>query len=69
MSVTKNIRGEVFKLVVMLVLERDSLGVPTKMSLIGDDERVRVDGGEEFVTCFVPLRVLEGNVTQSKGSA
>lgn len=46
--------GMKFRLVVGKIVEKDPHGRPTKMELLYDEQKTRVQGGEEFATIYVP---------------
>lgn len=66
---TKTIKGELYKLVVLHVLERDASGVPFKVRIMTDDDKIHLKGGEEFITAFVHAKSLEPRGTQKKADA
>jgi len=50
----KKIDGEVYKIIVAKVIERDVHGRPSKADLLYDDQVTDVAQGDEFLTIFVP---------------
>ena len=55
------INREKYRAVVLKVVEKVN-GQPRKLEVILDDEKTRVDGGEEFIVGYFPDRVLrKGN--------
>lgn len=52
------IRGEPHSLVVMKVVESDAQGRPRKLEVIYDEESVAVKDGFEFITAYVPEKVV-----------
>lgn len=49
------IDADVYELVLLQVLARDELGRPTQTRMIHDDDVVDLQGGEQFITAYVPL--------------
>jgi len=50
--------AERYELVVLKVEGRNELGQPRECRIVLDDDVVQIAGGEEFITAFVPARVL-----------
>lgn len=44
---------EAYKLVVMKVEEKDEYGIPRKLTILFDNESIKIDGGEEFITGYI----------------
>jgi len=55
----RTIRGEEYVTKVLLVKGRHKDGRPRECVFIDDDESVKLEGGEEFIVVFVPLKVWE----------
>lgn len=55
---SKTIKGESYRVVVFLVTSRKKDGTPNECRRIADDEKIAVEEGMEFITAFVPERVL-----------
>jgi hypothetical protein len=53
------INGEPHSVVVFLVCGRRATGEPRECKLVLDDEKIELKGGEEFITAFIPTKVLE----------
>ena len=53
------INGEPHSVVVFLVCGRRETGQPRECRLLLDDEKIEVKDGMEFITAFVPTKVLE----------
>lgn len=54
----KGQRGEIYQLVVIKITGRDASGRPST-GVIGYDETVfHLEGGEEFMTAYVPQKVV-----------
>lgn len=51
------INRDKYRAVVLKVVERVN-GQPRKLEILLDDEKTRVDGGEEFIIGYFPDRVL-----------
>jgi hypothetical protein len=51
-------RKEVYVVAVLRILDRDAYGRPKGVMFLHDDESVDVQGGEEFMTCFVPQKMV-----------
>lgn len=54
----RNIKGKAYRLALFLVTSRKADGTPNECRRINDDEKVHLEGGEEFFTAFVPDEVL-----------
>lgn len=50
---------EWYQLVVLLIHSKDARGRPKLATFIHDEETVDLAGGEEFITAFVPKKMLE----------
>lgn len=50
---TREIRGKLYELVVLKVLERDAQGRPSKFECGYDDSVFKIDGGEDFITAYI----------------
>jgi len=46
--------GKWYRTVVLLVTKSDKQGRPAEARLFYEEDEVRLQGGEEFVTCFIP---------------
>ena len=55
----RTIRGEVHDLLLLKVTSRDPHGRPRTCEVLYDEEATRVDGGEVFVTAYVPAKSVE----------
>lgn len=55
---SKTIKGESYRVTVFKVVSRKPDGTPGTCERIADDETVRLQEGDEFITAFVPERVL-----------
>lgn len=62
----KTIQGEDHALVLLKVEEKDAFGRPTKCTIGYDDAVFDIKGGEEFITAWVPSKLI---VPQTKGDA
>lgn len=54
--------GERYKLVVGLIHSKDEKGRPKLITLIHDEQTINLAGGEEFVTLYLPAKMLRKNV-------
>lgn len=61
------IAGKKHKHVVFQITEVDELGRPLLMRLLRDEESVHLEGGEKFMTAYVPAHMVEGK--SRKGDA
>jgi len=50
---TRTIRGTEHTLVVLHIIGRDRFGRPRTAEFLYDDESMKIEGGEEFVTAYV----------------
>jgi len=48
-----------YKLSVALIKGKNILGHPMELTLIDDSQTVTLQGGEEFMTIFVPIEMFE----------
>ncbi|HWV39788.1 MAG TPA: hypothetical protein VN033_15060 [Vulgatibacter sp.] len=47
------VEGQAYELRVLQVLEKNEFGKPTVVKILRDEDSVRLEDGEEFVTAFV----------------
>lgn len=57
MDYTRKLRGEVHRLIVLKVVERDEAGRPSKCEVGYDDTTFQLADGDEFITAWVPEKV------------
>jgi len=53
----KTIQGEEHVLVLLKVLQKDEFERPRSCEIVYDDMRVKLEGGEEFITAWIPLHL------------
>lgn len=65
--------GEKYRLIVMRVTETDDdkpkingLEFPRELYVIDDNEAAEIQGGEHFITCYVPVSVFGMPPTEGK---
>lgn len=56
---TAKFKGEIYKIVVMHITKKTADGRPREARMVYDDETVDLEGGEEFMTVFVPAVLLK----------
>jgi hypothetical protein len=56
-----SIGGEIHKLLVLKVIERNTDGTPKLVEVLKDDESTNVEEGTEFWTCYVPKAFVDIN--------
>lgn len=47
-----------YKLIIFVVEDKDEQGVPRKLRIVLDHEKVKVEEGMEFMTGYVPQHML-----------
>lgn len=47
-----------YRLVVLKITGRDKLGRPSEATIGYDDTVFNLEGGEEFMTCFIPAEMM-----------
>lgn len=58
----KKSRPEKYKLCVFHVTSKNVRGIPMTLRLLEEEETIEVKDGMEFVTGYLMVRVLEGNI-------
>lgn len=56
---TRTIKGETYRLILLKVLGRDEHGRPKDAKILYDENVEHIEGGEEYVTAFVPTKCVE----------
>lgn len=58
-----------YDLVLMKVESRDEYGRPENLTLVPDDRKLEIMGGEEFLVAYVDAKMLEKKDEQQAGHA
>lgn len=59
MSRGVKIGADRYDLVLLKVTSKDEFGRPLKCDIGYDDTTFQLEGGEEFITCFVPSKLVK----------
>ncbi len=54
-----SVAGEEYRVAVLLINTKDSKGRPKLCTFIHEEQSIELAGGEEFLTAFVPRKMLQ----------